>query len=94
MGTDALAELVRHVHEHRRRVAFTDDDGNPAAVLIDADELDRIERRNETLEVAADPELRTQLQDSADDIAAGRTFGFDQVWTEYTEPDAPGGSGS
>lgn len=82
MGTDSLADLVRHVHHQRRRVAFSDEDGNPAAVLIDADELDRIERRNETLEVLADPELRDQLRESAEDMEAGRTYSFEQVLSE------------
>lgn len=82
MGTDSLADLVRHVHHQGRRVAFSDEDGNPAAVLIDADELDRIERRNETLEVLADPELRDQLRESAEDMEAGRTYSFEQVLSE------------
>lgn len=90
MTTDALEGLVRHVHHGRTRVSFSDEDGNPAAVLIDASELERIERRNETLEAQADLELRAQLDASHADIAAGRTHSLDEILAELADRRAKG----
>ena len=69
--TDAkarLSELVAAVANTHDHIEITRN-GEPAAVLISAEELDSM---RETIAILSDPEAVVQIRESQADIAAGR----------------------
>jgi prevent-host-death family protein len=64
-----LSEVVDKLEREHGRVVVTKH-GQPAAVMLNVDDLESLE---ETLEILSNPVLRDAIQDGADDLAAGRT---------------------
>ncbi|MCA0297004.1 MAG: type II toxin-antitoxin system Phd/YefM family antitoxin [Actinobacteria bacterium] len=64
---DHLSEVVDQVEREHNRVVITKH-GRPAAVVLSIDDLASIE---ETLEIAARPELMQQIRASLADLDAG-----------------------
>jgi len=64
---DHLSEVVDQVEREHERVVITKH-GRPAAVLVSVDDLASIE---ETLEIAARPELMQQIRTSLAELEAG-----------------------
>jgi prevent-host-death family protein len=73
---DHLSEFVDRAEREHERVVVTRN-GRPAAVLIGYDDLAALE---ETVEILADPQARTELQDARDEVARGEVVrGIDAV---------------
>jgi antitoxin YefM len=64
-----LSEVVDKLEREHGRVVVTKH-GQPAAVMLNVDDLESLE---ETLEILSNPALRDAIRDGADDLAAGRT---------------------
>lgn len=64
-----LSEVVDKLEREHGRVVVTKH-GQPAAVMLNVDDLESLE---ETLEVLSNPALGDAIRDGADDLAAGRT---------------------
>jgi antitoxin YefM len=79
---DKLSELVDAASVTREQVMITKN-GTPAAVLIGADEWESIQ---ETLFWLSEPGIRETLAKADGDIAAGRTYGEDEVRAEFGVP--------
>jgi len=74
---DHLAELVESVQKTHDRVTLTRH-GQPAAVLIAADDLDAL---LETLDLLANPRTVTAMREGEADLVAGRVATMDDLWT-------------
>lgn len=79
---DKLSEYVDAVAVTAEQVTITKN-GARAAVLIGAAEWDSIQ---ETLFWLSRPSIRESLAEAAADIAAGRTYGEEDVRTEFGVP--------
>ncbi len=64
-----LSEVVDKLEREHGRVVVTKH-GQPAAVMLNVDDLESLE---ETLEILSHPTLRDAIVEGADDVAAGRT---------------------
>lgn len=70
-----LSAFVEDVFRTHERVVITRN-GEPVAVLIAPDDLESME---ETIEILSDVELMKSLRRARRDVAAGRTYGLDEV---------------
>ncbi|HUE95338.1 MAG TPA: type II toxin-antitoxin system Phd/YefM family antitoxin [Longimicrobiaceae bacterium] len=73
-----LARLVREVEELGERVVITRS-GRPAGVLLAMSDYEAL---LETLEVLADEELRSAVEEGLADVAAGRIVEHEELWGE------------
>ena len=64
-----LSEVVDKLEREHGRVVVTKH-GQPAAVMLNVDDLESLE---ETLEILSNPSLRDSIRAGDDDVAAGRT---------------------
>jgi antitoxin YefM len=64
-----LSEVVDKLEREHGRVVVTKH-GQPAAVMLNVDDLESLE---ETLEILSNPALRDAIRAGSDDLAAGRT---------------------
>jgi antitoxin YefM len=79
---DKLSELVEAASVTQEQVVITKN-GTPAAVLIGVDEWESIQ---ETLFWLSQPGIRETLAEAESDIAAGRTYGEDEIRAELDIP--------
>lgn len=77
-----ISECVDAVSETRDQITITRN-GSPAAVLVGVDEWESIQ---ETLEWLAQPGITESVAESESDVAAGRTYGEDEIRTAYNAP--------
>jgi antitoxin YefM len=70
-----LSRYVKQVHDTQDRVVITRN-GQPAAVLISADELESLE---ETLALCSDPEAVTAVAEGRAEYARGERFGPEEL---------------
>jgi antitoxin YefM len=77
-----INEYVDAVAETRDQITITKN-GAPAAVLIGVDEWESIQ---ETLHWLSQPGVIETVATSEADIAAGRTFGEDEIRSAYNVP--------
>jgi antitoxin YefM len=80
-----INEYVDAVRETRDQITITKN-GAPAAVLIGVDEWESMQ---ETLHWLSQPDLAESVQQSEADVAAGRTYGEDEIRAEYQVPRRP-----
>ena len=80
-----INEYVDAVCETRDQITITKN-GAPAAVLIGVDEWESIQ---ETLHWLSQPGILETLSQSEADIAAGRTYGEDEIRVAYQVPGRP-----
>lgn len=73
-----LSELVDEVESRDERVVITRK-GRPAAVLVSQDDL---ESWQETLEIASDRELMTEIRRGIRQIERGQTVSYEKVFGE------------
>jgi prevent-host-death family protein len=71
-----LSELVDEVESRDERVVITRN-GRPAAVLLSHDDLDSWQ---ETLEIASDPALMTEIRRGIRQIERGQTKSYEEVF--------------
>ena len=64
-----LSEVVDKLEREHGRVVVTKH-GQPAAVMLNVDDLESLE---ETLEILSNPLLIAAIREGSDDVAAGRT---------------------
>ena len=74
-----ISEYVDAVAETCDQITITKD-GAPAAVLIGIDEWESI---HETLHWLSQPGTREAISQSEADVAAGRTYGADEIRAAY-----------
>ena len=79
---DKLSELVDATSITHEQVVITKN-GTPAAVLIGADEWESIQ---ETLFWLSQPGIRESVADAEADVAAGRSYGEDDIRAELGVP--------
>lgn len=79
---DRLNEYVDAVQLTREQITITKN-GAPAAVLIGVDEWESIQ---ETLHWLSQPGILESIKASEDDIAAGRTYGEDEIRSLFDVP--------
>jgi antitoxin YefM len=79
---DKLSELVDAASVTHEQIVITKN-GTPAAVLIGADEWESIQ---ETLFWLSQPGIRETIGEADGDVAAGRTYGEDEIRTEFGIP--------
>lgn len=77
-----INEYVDAVSETRDQITITKN-GAPAAVLIGVDEWESIQ---ETLHWLSQPGTVESIRESEDDIAAGRTYGEDEIRADFGVP--------
>jgi len=80
-----INEYVDAVSETRDQITITKN-GAPAAVLIGVDEWESIQ---ETLHWLSQPGIVESIAESESDIAAGRTYGEDEIRAAYQVPRRP-----
>jgi len=80
-----INEYVDAVAETRDQITITKN-GSPAAVLVGVDEWESIQ---ETLHWLSRPGIAESVAESEADIAAGRTFGEDDIRAAYHVPQRP-----
>jgi prevent-host-death family protein len=83
---DKLNEFVDAVSLTRDQITITKN-GAPAAVLVGADEWESLQ---ETLYWLSQPGTVESIAEADDDIAAGRTYGEDEIPAEFGVPRRPG----
>jgi antitoxin YefM len=83
---DRLNEFVDAVALTQDQITITKN-GSPAAVLIGADEWESLQ---ETLYWLSRPGIRESIAEADADIAAGRTYGEDEIRAEFGVPRRPG----
>lgn len=76
---DKLSEFVDAVSVTHEQVTITKN-GAPAAILIGTDEWESLQ---ETLFWLSQPGIREDLAEGESDVAAGRTFGEDEIRNEF-----------
>jgi antitoxin YefM len=79
---DKLNEYVDAVQLTREQITITKN-GAPAAVLVGVDEWESIQ---ETLHWLSQPGILDSIRASEDDIAAGRTYGEDDIRSALDVP--------
>jgi prevent-host-death family protein len=77
-----INEYVDAVRDTRDQITITKN-GAPAAVLIGVDEWESIQ---ETLHWLSQPGVVGSVRQSEADVAAGRTYGEDEIRAEYQVP--------
>lgn len=77
-----INEYVDAVSETRDQITITKN-GSPAAVLIGVNEWESIQ---ETLHWLSQPGIIEAVAESEADIAAGRTYGEDEIRASYQTP--------
>jgi prevent-host-death family protein len=77
-----LNEYVDAVSVTHEQVTITKN-GSPAAILIGSDEWESIQ---ETLFWLSQPGIRETVAEADEDIAAGRTYGEDDIRAEFGVP--------
>lgn len=77
-----IGEYVDAVSRTHDQITITKN-GSPAAVLVGVDEWESIQ---ETLHWLAQPDITESVAESETDIAAGRTYGEDDLRTAYNKP--------
>lgn len=80
-----INEYIEAVRDTRDQITITKN-GAPAAVLIGVDEWDSIQ---ETLHWLSQPGTAESVKESEADIAAGRTYGEDEIRAAYQLPRPP-----
>ncbi|VBA62318.1 type II toxin-antitoxin system Phd/YefM family antitoxin [Mycobacterium attenuatum] len=80
-----INEYVDAVSETRDQITITKN-GAPAAVLIGVDEWESIQ---ETLHWLSQPGIVESVSESEADIAAGRTYGEDEIRADFGVPRRP-----
>jgi antitoxin YefM len=80
-----LNDYVDAVAETRDQITITKN-GAPAAVLIGVDEWESIQ---ETLHWLAQPGIVESVAESEADVAAGRTYGEDEIRAAFQVPRRP-----
>ncbi len=80
-----INEYIDAVRDTRDQITITKN-GAPAAVLIGIDEWESIQ---ETMHWLSQPGLVESVQQSEDDVAAGRTYSEDEIRAEYRVPRRP-----
>lgn len=80
-----INEYVDAVHETRDQITITKN-GAPAAVLIGVDEWESIQ---ETLHWLSQPGVVESVAESEADVAAGRTYGEDEIRAAFQVPRRP-----
>ena len=80
-----INEYVDAVSETRDQITITKN-GRPAAVLIGVDEWESIQ---ETLHWLSQPGILESISQSEADVAAGRTYGEDEIRAAYQVPRSP-----
>jgi len=73
-----LSDLMDEVEQRHEHVVITRN-GRPAAVVVAADEYERLE---ETLEILGDENTLAALRESEEDVRAGRLHTLDSVRRE------------
>lgn len=81
-----INEYVDAVSDTRDQITITKKNGAPAAVLIGVDEWESIQ---ETLHWLSQPGIVESVSESESDIAAGRTYGEDEIRAAYQVPRRP-----
>ena len=76
-----LSEIVDRVEEQHERVTLTRN-GRPAAVLISPDDLEALE---DTLDLLADPEARSEIERARGEIAKGKGIDADELRARYLD---------
>lgn len=79
---DKLNEYVDAVALTQEQITITKN-GAPAAVLVGADEWESLQ---ETLYWLSQPGVRESIAQADDDIAAGRTYGEEDIRAEFGVP--------
>jgi len=79
---DHFSELITEVERTHERVTVRRH-GRPVAVVLSPDDLESLE---ETLDILSQPGALVEIRDSADDIAAGRTVGIEDIRAEFDQP--------
>jgi antitoxin YefM len=82
---DKLSEYVDAVALTQDQITITKN-GAPAAVLVGADEWDSLQ---ETLYWLSQPNIRESIAQAEDDVAAGRTYGEDEIRAQFGVPRQP-----
>ncbi|ETA89996.1 MULTISPECIES: type II toxin-antitoxin system Phd/YefM family antitoxin [Mycobacterium avium complex (MAC)] len=77
-----INEYIEAVRDTRDQITITKN-GAPAAVLIGVDEWESIQ---ETLHWLSQPGVVESVRQSEADVAAGRTYGEDEIRAEYQAP--------
>jgi antitoxin YefM len=87
-----ISKIKDKLNEYVDAVALTHDqititkNGAPAAVLIGADEWESLQ---ETLYWLSQPGIKASIAEADADIAAGRTYGEDEIRAEFGVPRRP-----
>ncbi|RAV02919.1 type II toxin-antitoxin system Phd/YefM family antitoxin [Mycolicibacter senuensis] len=85
----AISKMKDKLNEYVDAVAHTQDqititkNGAPAAVLVGADEWESLQ---ETLYWLSQPRIQESIAEADADIDAGRTYGEDEIRTEFGAP--------
>jgi antitoxin YefM len=79
---DKLNEYVDAVAQTQDQITITKN-GAPAAVLVGAEEWESLQ---ETLYWLSQPGITESIVEADDDIAAGRTYGEDEIRAEFGVP--------
>ena len=82
---DKLNEYVDAVAHTGDQITITKN-GAPAAVMVGADEWESLQ---ETLFWLSRPGIRESIEEADADIAAGRTYGEDEIREKYGVPRRP-----
>ncbi|MBS4729884.1 type II toxin-antitoxin system Phd/YefM family antitoxin [Mycobacterium sp. SM1] len=77
-----INEYIEAVRDTRDQITITKN-GAPAAVLIGVEEWESIQ---ETLHWLSQPGVVESVRQSEADVAAGRTYGEDEIRAEYQVP--------
>lgn len=76
---DHFSELIGEVERTHERVTVTRH-GKPVAVVLSPDDLESLE---ETLDILSQPGALAEIQESWEDIAAGRLVSIEEVRAEF-----------
>ncbi len=79
---DHFSELINEIERTHERVTVTRH-GRPVAVVLSPDDLESLE---ETLDILSQPGALAEIDDSAADIAAGRTMSMEDIRAEFGQP--------
>lgn len=87
-----ISKVKDKLNDYVDAVALTQDqititkNGAPAAVLVGADEWESLQ---ETLYWLSQPGIKESIAEADNDIAAGRTYGEDEIRSEFGVPRRP-----
>jgi antitoxin YefM len=79
---DKLSEYIDAVALTQEQITITKN-GAPAAVLVGADEWESLQ---ETLFWLSQPHVSESIAQAEDDVAAGRTYGEDEIRAQFGVP--------